>query len=572
MIRKPFDRRQFIGGTGVALAGLVSAWPSLAKAASAAPDIIVFNAKVHTVDAAIPYAEAFAIKGDRFVAIGRNDEIKAYANAATRQVDAGGATIVPGFIDAHIHAAGEPLLYDVLVGNPFEVEFVSIASIQAKLRERAEKTQPGYWVNGIFYDDTKVTDKRPLNRQDLDKVSTECPISVRHRGGHTAWYNSKAFELAGVTRDTPNPPGGEFFRDKNGDLTGRVAERANMAFAKVGKREEFSAAQAAERGRAGAAHFSKELVRYGVTSVQTNTRTLPDLAALQEILANGDLRHRVTFEVSGDLLDAMIANGIKSGFGNEWLKLGATSEHTVDGSFSERTMAINAGYPGTNPKYYGIITEEQDVLNAWVERVHRAGIRLNCHANGDKAIESTLTAYERALKLFPVRDSRPKITHCTMVNDDILRRIKALGVVPAPFTTYAYYNTDKFHFYGKDIMEKSMAFRSFIDAGITAAAGSDYGPGPFAPLMGLQGMVTRKGWNGEVWGASQRVTVQEALKISTLNGAYASHDDAIKGSISAGKLADFVVLSKDPYTVDPNEIMNIKIVRTVVGGKTVYEA
>jgi len=204
--------------------------------------------------------------------------------------------------------------------------------------------------------------------------------------------------------------------------------------------------------------------------------------------------------------------------------------------------------------------------------VHRAGIQVNCHANGDVAIDMMLTAVERALKLFPRGDVRPKITHCTLVNDDLIRRMKALNAIPAPFTSYAFYNTDKFHFYGEDLMKRSMAFRSFLDAGIHAAAGSDFSPGPFAPLMGIQGMVTRKGWNGEVWGANQRVSVDEALRINTLNGAYASREEAIKGSIAAGKLADFVVLSEDLHTVNPEKIKDIQIVRTVVDGKTVYQA
>ena len=244
----------------------------------------------------------------------------------------------------------------------------------------------------------------------------------------------------------------------------------------------------------------------------------------------------------------------------------------MDGSFSERTMAISRPYIGIDPPYQGNLTETQEVLNAWVERVHRAGIQVNCHANGDVAIDRVLTAVERAQRLFPRADARPKITHCTLVNDDIVRRMKALGVVPAAFTSYAYYNSDKFHFYGEDLMKHSMAFRTFLDAGIRAAAGSDFSPGPFDPRMGIQGMVTRTGWNGQTWGANQRVTVDEALEINTKNGAYNSHEESIKGSITPGKLADFVVLADDLHTVDKEKIKDIEIVRTVVGGATMYEA
>jgi predicted amidohydrolase YtcJ len=293
---------------------------------------------------------------------------------------------------------------------------------------------------------------------------------------------------------------------------------------------------------------------------------------MQQVRANGELRHRVSYESSGKVLEAMIAAGIRTGFGDEWIRLGATSEHTVDGSFSERTMALSTPYPGVVPPYKGNITESQEQLNAWIERVHRAGIQVNCHANGDVAIDMVLTAVERAQRLFPQPGARPKITHCTLVNGDLVRRLKAAGVVPAPFTTYAYYNSDKFAFYGAEMMQRCMAFRSFLDAGIPVAAGSDFSPGPFDPRMGMQGMVTRTGWDGKVWGANQRVTVQEALQINTLNGAYNSHEETLKGSITPGKLADFVVLAENPFTVDPEKIKDIAIVRTVVGGSTVYQA
>jgi predicted amidohydrolase YtcJ len=235
-------------------------------------------------------------------------------------------------------------------------------------------------------------------------------------------------------------------------------------------------------------------------------------------------------------------------------------------------MALSVPYAGVEPPYHGNLTTTQDDLNAWVERVHRAGIQVNCHANGDVTIDMVLTALERAQRLFPRADPRPKITHCTLINDNLLRRIKAAGAVPAPFTSYAYYNSDKFHFYGEDLMRRMMAYHSFAVTGIPAAAGSDFSPGPFAPLMGIQGMVTRKGWNGETWGANQRISVEEALRVNTINGAYASHEETIKGSITPGKLADFVVLADDPHTIDQEKIKDIKIVRTVTGGNTVYAA
>lgn len=567
-----YNRRQFVGLAGAGIAGLAGApWIRTASAAETGPetDLVVFNAKVYTVDANLPRAEAFAVKSGKFTAVGTNADIKGLIGRGTQTFDAQQMTIVPGFIDCHNHAPGETLLYEVLVGNPYEVEFVTISSIIEKLRARAQKTPANVWVEGFFFDDTKVKDNRMLNVHDLDQVSKDHPVVVHHRGGHTSFYNSKALELADVNKKTPNPPGGTYDKDENGELNGRVTDRARSVFDKAGKRQTFSEEQRLQRARDGLAFISKQFVRYGLTSVH---HEVGDLFALQQVRAHGDLRHRVSYEVAGKSLEAMIASGLTTGFGDEWIRLGATSEHGVDGSFSERTMAISRPYIGISPPYQGNLTESQDVLNAWVERVHRAGIQINCHANGDVAIDRMLTAVERAQKLFPREDTRPKITHCTLINDDIVRRMKALGAVPAVFTSYAYYNTDKFHFYGKDMMEHCMAFRSFLDAGIQAAAGSDFNPGPFDPRMGIQGMVTRTGWNGETWGASQRVSVDEALRINTLNGAYNSHEEAIKGSITAGKLADFVVLADDLHTVSQDKIKDIQIVRTVVGGNTVYQA
>jgi predicted amidohydrolase YtcJ len=565
------DRRAFLRLAAAGLGGTIgAAWPAHADVGdTGAPDLIVINANVLTVEAQSPRAQAFAVKRGRFVAVGATPDIRALAGRRTEIFDAQGMTVTPGFIDCHNHAPGETLLYSVLVGNPFEVEFVTIDSIVGKLTAKARVLAPDTWVEGEFYDDTKVKDGRLINVHDLDRVSTVHPVVVHHRGGHTAFYNSRALALAGVTAATPNPPGGTFDHGPDGQLNGRVTDRANAVFDTVGKWETFSPEETARRARDGLAHISKQFVRYGLTSVHHEGG---DLFALQDVRARGDLKHRVSYEATGEILEAMIRSGLQTGFGDEWIKLGATYEHLVDGSFSERTMAMSTPYPGVSPPYYGNLTETQPVLDAWIERVHRAGIDVNCHANGDVAIAQVLTAVERAQALYPRPNARPKITHCTLVNPDLIRRIKAAGVVPAVFSTYAYYNPDKFHFYGQDLLKRCMAFRDFLDAGVPVAAGSDFNPGPFSPLMAIQAMVTRTGWNSETWGANQKITVEEALRVNTLNGAYASHEEAIKGSIAPGKLADFVVLGADPHTVDPSTIKDIKIVRTVTGGVTVYQA
>lgn len=562
-----------MGGT---LAGLASG-PVFADPQE--PDLIVHNARVHTVDDVLPKAQAFAVRGGRFVAVG-SDDIKNLAGKKTRMLDAKRMMVVPGFIDTHNHAGagglgngyagGEGLLYDVHVGNPYEVEQVSIASIIDKLKAKARTLPLGTWVLGNFLDDTKLADKRALNVHDLDKVSSDHPVVVIHRGGHTIFVNSKAFQLAGVTKATPNPFGGTFDKDANGELNGRVTDRAGTVLLKAGKWEEFTPAQKQKRVMDGVAFISAKFAQYGLTTVHHNEDSA--LEAIQEQRRNGKLKHRVSYEVDGALLEAMIKNGLESGFGDEWLRLGATAEHTVDGSLSERTRAMRQSYIGLDPSYHGNHTETQEDLNKWCERVHRAHIQLNCHANGDVAIDRTLTAYERALKLYPHANARPKITHCSQVNPDLIKRMKALDVVPSMFSTYPYYNSDKFHFYGQETMQHMIAFRSMLDAGIKPAAGSDFGPGPFSPLMAIQAMVTRTGWNGETWGAGQKITLDEAIRVNSWNGAYNSREEKDKGSIAAGKLADFVMLAEDLHMVDPSKIKDVKIVQTVVGGQVMYQA
>jgi predicted amidohydrolase YtcJ len=569
---RALNRRAFIAKGCAGFGGMAAArWaaPAGLFAAERDAELVVFNAKVYTVDPHFPKVQAFAVRGGKFIALGSSEEIKGLIGKKTQSIDAKQMTIVPGFIDCHNHAPGNELLYEVLVGNPYDVEFVTIQSIVDKLRAKAKTASPDTWIEGYFFDDTKLKDKRALNVRDLDQVSSELPVAVHHRGGHTSFYNSKALRMAGVTKDTPGMASGTYDKDASGELNGRVTDRARDKFDNVGRRASYTTEETMTRDRDGLAYISKQFARFGLTGVCHESG---NLRALEEVRARGVLLHRVSYEAEGAELEAMISSGMTTGFGDEWIKLGATCEHTADGSFSERTMAMSVPYPGSTSDYRGNVTETQEDLNAWCERVHRAGIQLNCHANGDIAIDHVLTAYERALRLVPQPDARPKITHCTLINDDLVRRMKAINAIPALFTSYAYYNPDKFRFYGEELMKRCMAYRTLLDAGIHAAAGSDFDPGPFSPLMGIQGMVTRTGWNGEVWGANPRITVAEALRVNTINGAYATREEALKGSITPGKLADFVMLAEDLHTIDPEKIKDICVVRTVVGGVTTYQA
>ncbi len=572
-------RRGFIGSGGaLTLAGISPR--AMAAILDPAPTRIYKGARIHTLDPAIQSADALAIAGSRIVGVGTWAELKSLATSRTEVIDLGGQAIVPGFNDAHLHAVGESLLGDVLVGNPFEVEFFTIDRIVTLLRERAAQTPPGRLVRGEFYDDTKIKDGRPLVMADLDRVSTTHPVIVTHRGGHTGVVNGFALKNAGITRDTPNPFGGTYDRDANGNLTGRLTDAALNFVRDAAKEPDLTPEQLRARAIAGQAKISQEFVRYGLTSVchtapglvGGSTGLADDFAAIQQVRREGRLNHRVTYETSGAMLDALIANGVRTGFGDEWIRFGATAEQFSDGSFSERTMSRATPYPGRTPAYYGNIMQTQEGLDALVEKQMRAGIQPNFHANGDVAIGMVLTAYERGMKLLGPADRRPKITHCTNVSPQLVGRIKALGAVPALFTSYAYYNADKFHFYGAEMMEHMMAYRMMIDAGVPVCAGSDFPPGPFAPLMGLQGMVTRKGWNGEIWGASQKISVMEGLHVLSANGAHASFEEDLKGTLSPGKLADMVILDGDPAAVDPEKIKDIRVQQTLVGGDVKYKA
>jgi hypothetical protein len=562
------ERRAFLGsalaaGLGIDPGGWTDASRATRRAAVAAPvreqppEFIVINARVYTVDDALPRAEAFAVQGGRFTAVGGNADVRNLAGATTRVIDAGMTTIVPGFIDTHSHPTGVQELTGV------NVNLRTVAEVKDALRRKALSTPPGFWVSGYMYDDTKLD--RPVTRRDLDEAVPDHPAMVGHRGGHTGVYNSVAFRMASVTASTPDPEGGRFYRE-NGELTGKAAERARGVFNRVGEREPTTR----ETRQKGIAFIAQQMTAAGLTSVHKTGGGSTDLVALQDAYAAGELRFRTYFFPRGGIFNTLVDAGIRTGFGDEWLRIGAV-KYGADGSASERTMRMSTPYVG-RPDDYGILTMTADEIQAAVEEAHRAGFQIGIHANGDVTIGYVLDAYERVQREFPRPDARHRIEHCSLVNPELLRRIAAAGVIPTPFYTYIYYHGDKWAEYGEEKMRWMFAHRSFLDHGIRVSGASDYMPGPYEPLMALQSLVTRTDYAGREWGLNQRVTLDEALRICTLNGAHASFEEGIKGTITAGKLADFVMLEKDPHAVDPSTLKDIRIVRTVVGGRTVFEA
>ena len=555
-------RRKFLGTSAAVPLGLGISGNAAAQSDSATgmASMIVTGGKVLTMDWYEPQAEAIAVQGDRLLAVGSEEDIIGLANASTVRIDARGMTVTPGFIDSHSH----PLFAEEAVG--VNVNLRRISEVKDALAGKAANTPPGHWVRGVMYDDTKFEDERPLDRNDIDDAVPDHPVYVGHRGGHTGVVNSMAFDMAGITNDTPDPVGGRYFRE-NGELTGKVAEHARDVFFEVGT---WPVMDRAVR-QAAATISSKNMAAVGLTSTTDAYGTYDDLVAYQDARDAGELFFRMSFMPGGNnqVYDGLKTAGVRSGFGDDMIRIGAV-KFAADGSASERTMYMSTPFEGTDD--HGILTMTQEQIDDAVDDAIAHGFRVGIHANGDWTIDMVMKAYERVLRDHTGPNPRHRIEHCSLINDDLLARIKAAGVVPTPFYTYAHYHGNKWVDYGEEKMESMFAHRSFLDAGIPVAPASDYTPGPYEPMMAIMSMVTRKDVRGRVWGPSQRLSVTDAMRICTMHGAYASFEENLKGSLTAGKLADFVILEKDPHDVDPDDIVNINVVRTVLGGRTTYEA
>ena len=526
------------------------------------PELILHNGNFWTVNASAPRAEAVAIARGRFLAVGTNSEVMNLAGPAVKKIDLGGKTVLPGFIDAHSHPSDAGRLHLRMV----DCDLRSIQAIITALRERAAKTPAGDWVLGFKYDDTKTEEGRALTIADLDAAVPDHPVHIQHRGGHTAYANSLAFRKAGIEEKTPDPPGGQISHDPaTGKLSGRVAEEANEFFTKV-----IPMSFTRDDCREGVKLISKMLAKTGITSATEAQGSPDDLRAYQDAHEAGELMYRAYCFISAYYLDKVIDAGVRTGLGDEWVRVGAI-KMVCDGSISERTARLSTPYEG-RPNDYGILVSTEDELYVVGRKAHLAGWQIGTHANGDIGIDTTLRVYERLQREAPRKDPRFRLEHCTVINDDLIARIKTLGAIPTPFSTYVYYHGEKMKYYGTERLNRMFALRSFIDAGIRPTQASDYPPGPFEPMMALQSEVTRTDMKGNVWGPKQKITLEEAIRVGTLNGAYASYEENIKGSIEAGKLADLVVLGRNPFRENPSTIVTIPIERTMVGGRWSFES
>ncbi len=550
---RPFTRREFLACmAAVAAIGFKRT----------DPELILYNGNLITVDDSAPRAQAVAIAHGRFLAVGTTKELLSLATVRTKKINLNGKTVVPGFIDAHSHPgyAGRRHVREV------DCDLRTIADIQTAIRQRAAQLPPGSWVLGFKYDDTKTSDGRWLTRQDLDAAASDHPVFIEHRGTHTAYVNSLALKIAGIDEQTPDPTGGRFERDPaSKQLTGRLSETAKFDFAK-----KIPSTLTREDYQAGVKLIGRMMSRAGITSVHDAFGTPADLRAYQEAATAEERSLRVYCLISYQEIDHLIDAGIRTGFGDEWVRVGAM-KLICDGSISERTARLSQPYVG-RPDDFGILVMGEEELYSHARKAHEAGWQIGTHANGDVGIDITLKVYERLQRELPRRDPRFRIEHCTLVNEGLIQRMRALGVIPTPFAAYVYYHGEKMREYGPERLNSMFALRSFLDAGIRVAPGSDYPPGPFEPMMALQSSVTRTDSNGNVWGLSQRITIEEAIRIATLHGAYASYEEHLKGSIEPGKLADLVVLGRDPLREEPSSLVSIPVERTMVGGRWVYEA
>ena len=514
--------------------------------------------------------EALASEGERIAATGSFAELRDRYPAA-EVVDFGDAVIVPGFNDAHAHlaVAAEDMLHLDL-----SIDAVSsLAEIDAKLRAELARTPPGGWIRGSRYDDAKMAEGRVLTRWDLDEVSRDHPIMVLQVAGHWGVVNSKALELGGLDESSEDPPGGRFGRDASGRLNGILFETAIFDFAypqATRLPQTIAPASTPEDRLRGLGLAMQAFHAAGITSVTDAMCGPDDITLFEEAQRRERLSMRVNMLLHFEHYGLLAQRGIRTGSGDRRLRLGGIKAF-VDGAIGGRTCLMEEPFEGTTDDF-GMQTLSDAILSDVVRMAHGDGNRVCVHANGDRAIGKLLDHLEAAQREQPKPELHHRIEHCSIVNDAILQRMKNLGAIAAPFGSYVHYHGGKLlEWYGARRIERMFAHRSFLDHGVAVAGSSDYPCGPFQPLLALQSCVTRTGYDGTPLGLSQRITPYEALSLYTVNAAYASGEDDVKGRLAPGYLADFVALDDYPLTVDPATLGALGVRATYVGGAKVWD-
>ncbi|HTT62522.1 MAG TPA: amidohydrolase [Bryobacteraceae bacterium] len=536
-------------------------------AASAQPSasLVLLNGKIWTVNDAQPRAEAVACLGSRIVAVGSNGDIRKWIGPSTEVIDVGGRLVLPGFNDAHVHffSGGENLAGVQLRDAKSEAEF------RRRIAEFAAKQPAGRWITGGGWDHENWTPARLPTRQLIDAVTVGHPVFVNRLDGHMALANSEALKVAGITRDTPDPPGGTIVRDASGEPTGVLKDAAMDRVDRVIPAP--SEEQIAEAVRA-AMHYA---AGNGVTSVQDMSAAPDILRVYQTLLARGELTVRISGHQPLANWQRLAAVGLRADFGGEKLHIGGLKGF-ADGSLGSTTALFFEPYLDA-PNTSGLANSEMIPESKMQKRIleaDRAGLQIAIHAIGDKANHIVLGMYEEAERQNGPRDRRFRIEHAQHLRMDDIPRFGRLHVIAS---MQPYHCIDDGRWAEKRIgperAKGTYAFRSLLDSGAVLAFGSDWDVAPMVPLMGIYAAATRRTLDGkhpDGWVPEQKITVAEAIRAYTMGSAYASFDEKIKGSIEPGKLADMVVVSEDILGVPPAEIEKARVETTVFDGKVIY--
>jgi predicted amidohydrolase YtcJ len=524
------------------------------------------NGTILTMDRLQPEVEAVGVIGDRIVAVGSREVVEEALPRGFSTFDLAGRTMTPGFNEAHNHMIG----YGTALGH-IDAGFPavrSIAEIVEAVRERAESTPEGEWIIGRGYDDNKLDDKRHPNRHDLDAATTRHPVMIVNGSGHLSAVNSEALRLAGVTASTPDPTGGHFVRDEHGEATGVLHETAQEPIrACIPEPTVEDYVEALRR-------CNDAYVRAGITSSQDASSTTADqVRAYQLAVERGVLKLRTSMMIREHLLPHLLGLGVVQGLGNERLRVGPVKLF-IDGSLIGRTAAVTIPFlEDPAEDNLGLTMMPREQFEDYVMQAHTAGFQIAVHAIGDRGIDWVLDAYEKALTAHPRDDHRHRIEHCGICRPDILDRIQRLGVVPVSQPVFIIEYGDGFiRHLGLERVQLTYPFRSFLERGIRLVFSSDCPVSHFAPLKSMQAAVTERTGSGASYALEEAVTVEEALEMYTVAGAYATFEEDIKGQIKAGMLADFTVLAEDPRGVDPMTLAELEVSATVIGGEVVYGA
>lgn len=525
-------------------------------------ELILYNGAIHTLNPAQPTAEAVAVRGGKILAAGTLDEIENLTHANTRRIDLAGRTLVPGFNDAHVHLwKVGMLLTGMLDARPTATP--TITTIVEAFRGRAAQTPAGEWLTGRGYHEYKLPEHRHPTRTDLDAASTDHPIQLIHTSAHVAVVNSRALELAGITRDTPDPAGGQIDRDEHGEPTGILRETAMtrvIAVIPPPTPAQFEAAVLAA---------AKAYLRMGITSITEPGVNPADLDVYRKLKEDRRLPIRanvMALRYSTDNTKVPLPERHES----EWLRID-TVKLFADGGLSSATAALSVPY-GHAPDSRGLLRYDDEQMRALIWDIHRAGLRAAVHAIGDVAINQVLDAVEYASERLVSR-MRHRIEHFGLPNIEQMRRARyRVSVIPQAVFIYAL--GDSFLEYVPPALSSQVyPIRTMLDAGLTVALSSDAPVVPDAnPLLGMKAAADRLSESGRPVLPSQSVSVAETLALYTLAGAVVAGEDAIKGSISVGKLADFAILSGDPLRAPVERLTDLKVEMTVINGQVAYSA